>query len=143
MKTYEDLEKDIREKLPELLGISKGCYILDNIDNTRYLISTCSNYHFTAYDKNDNRIRSTYKVFANEEFSVIGHEIQLHHVLKYVKKTLDKKKPKSFSSSDFTLCIDYDLSVYDFTTIIYSTWNPDKPLQDQPEEMKNYLTGLL
>ena len=146
MNKLEELEKEIRKELPELMEVSRGCIINDeyyglctviNADNTHDLV-----YQTYCYD-HDKGLPKVIDFNKKDLDKIIGHPIQLHHVLKWLK------------------CIEHDLNVFELNikltgqffwtmvenpyeiinTIIF--WDFDKLLKDQSEDLIDYLHRLI
>lgn len=151
----EALEKAIREALPELMEISRGCKMIwtPNPHHGIYEVfidSVQVSYEPENYKYEVVRFYSIYNGFNEFEtdvldqgnFKIIGHDIQLHHVLKWL----------NIIETEY-IVFDLHISVYgEFTctidepSTIISTeifWDLSKPLKDQKKDIVDYLFNLI
>ena len=151
---YKDLEKDIREKLPELMEVSRGCEWVYSFDDgnpwghvgKQFEIQTVSescDSCVSFLSENQWETLNRDLDFIREKCHVIGHDIQLHHVLKYL--SISNPNPNGYMNSYIGIDGQFykDLS-YEPPLDTNVFWNLDKPnLKDQSKELKDYLISLL
>ena len=127
------LEQEIRTKLPELMEVGRGCKIIYNgfLNEIDYSFINSSIFNFK------NEILQV----ENCEFKVIGHQIELHHVLKWFNYIGEYY---TFSChGELIKEVNWKKGFTVFRDDTELTWNLDKPLNQQSEEMIDYLFNLV
>lgn len=128
MNELQQLEAKIRQALPRLQELSKGCifyiknmpfyyeflYFVYDDDEQITEIATLYNGEIDVFE---------YEYFLNQDVTIIGHEIYLSDVLEWLK--------------DANFYYTYDLQTI-------QRWDLPKPLlKDQPKEVIEYLNNLV
>jgi hypothetical protein len=122
MKNLNELEKVIREALPELLELKAGCVIKSNYYGTAPILRYLPEYYDVEYIDEKFMRRSE----ALRQVTVIGQEIQLMHVFKWCK-TLDLSA----------------LNIAYKSINILGEWNLDENLlKNQSQELIDFLFNL-
>ncbi|TQM18309.1 hypothetical protein [Chryseobacterium aquifrigidense] len=129
MKELEELTREIREKLPRLKELSKGCIIESSekvfeIDDLMYAVC----YNDQIFD------RFTDSWVFSDEYTIIGKEPMLNDVLQWFKES-DMKDGINMM---------HELIWSHTAKEIINHWNLSKPyLKDQSPELIKFLHSLL
>jgi hypothetical protein len=141
MKNLNELEKVIREALPELMDLNPGCFFTrqnktysilsefkDASFNQRYIFE--SRIDGFGYNTSNFRTGSAF----HEQISVIGQEIQLIHVLKWLQTIMKKENP---------YYINVIGEIMTSTNDFCCKWNLDENLlKNQSQELIDFLFNL-
>ncbi len=130
----EQLEKKIREALPRLKELTKGCllgYDGENIDIE--IINTNKNIVTYIDAVNIDKIKdASFEEFSQLDMSIIGHPIKLNDVLEYIKI----KDTPIYNTTQVD-----NIAFGVFPKIQY--WNLSSVyLKDQSNELKQFLNEL-
>ena len=144
MKTYKDLQEAIRKELPELMEVSSGCLVIQN--ECLYKIDHLKGrgedeivfFHMikpepSEWEYSEQEYLDSFK----ESTTIIGHSIQLHHVLKWWLRLKNEFMQFGEGTNEFFF---YD---FDSEESESHEWILGKGLKDQSEETKKYLISLL
>lgn len=133
----------IREKLPHLMKLEKGCIIIKDNSETEIIgishLGDAGDDFYTVYQLYDDFVLDTILDVEFEEKTIIGKEPMLNDVLKWV---LQNPRGKHF---DPTGMGGFVLKNYNTRgTVDFAEWNLTKPyLKDQSKELINWLYELI
>jgi hypothetical protein len=135
MKNLNELEKVIREALPELMELKAGCVIKSNY----YGIAPILRYLPEYYDVEYIDYKFMHRSEALRQVTIIGQEIQLIHVLKWLLKKEDKNFDFNLHSNSTSLGIGENNPF----GICYN-WNLDENLlKNQKQVLIDFLFNLI
>jgi hypothetical protein len=119
------LTQKIQKEIPSLMELSEGCVIKYN---GMYFV--IDNYNNTAHSNGEICLQDALKILKKGEYKVIGHPIQLNHVLKYLLK-MCKAKNQNIAS----LPLDYLYKL--------ELWNLESNLlSEQPKPLLEWLDKI-
>jgi uncharacterized protein YqfB (UPF0267 family) len=124
MKNLNELEKVIKEALPELMELKVGCILKYKLSETIYKIAGGNDKFIYCVNGIENR-----KMLSKDDdcIEIIGQEIQLIHVLKWMKLIYPNK---------------HDFWAQRFKLLEY--WNLDENLlKNQSKELIDFLFNLI
>lgn len=128
----QELTKLIRELVPELMELSFGCEVKVRGENTTDTVLS------VAGNKVD--VRTQYREDINiEDFEILGHPIQLHHVLKAIAKEEDEIKYFIDGDGFWYYWKDEEL----ISVAMMNAWDMDKTLSEQSPETTAFLLSIL
>ena len=138
MKTHQEklneLKAEIRKAIPRLMELSEGCEIISKIEDYFNNIEIESNFIIgknAEFDGEDIVIGEY--CYGTINFTIIGHEPLLNHVLEWLKI---KGIKITDTTDDLLLCF----GGYKY----YSFWDLSKSkLSDQSEELIDFLHDLI
>ena len=156
MKTkLQQLEEKIRELCPELMELSFGCEVWESDGSwwrivESYLIGP-QRFNIVVL-MNGGEIKTLFKgKLMTENYKVIGHPIQLHHVLMALRPLVESKEifikihgNYPFGKEGFyngELVFHFEMNREPFSVNV--GWDLSKPFQHQSEDLHNFLFDLL
>lgn len=143
----EAVSKDIRTKLPELMEVSRGCNLLycgfkGEIIDVAYQPQIVGNNYFLykiVYQDGEDKYYLDYKKGQlKKSCKTLGHDIQLHHVLKWLGRDI-----RVDSEGLFYFIHHLEECEEEYTEFLGIKWNLDKTLKDQSKELIDYLYSLI
>ena len=146
MNKLEELQKEIRSKIPRLMELRRGCRFSDDDEFTYMIDEVCTinnNQPFVLYHEEDSLIDiydfiDGYELdFIKKNYEIIGHPIKLSDVLKWLSIDYNNMYIVVGVYLDF---IDHEMPVTAKGKQLY--WKDDY-LHEQDEELINYLHSLI
>lgn len=136
MTPLQQAEKRIRELVPSLQELSFGCEVIKSEIHRGSVIGEA--YSQVAYVHYDN---VQVYLAPKEDFQILGHPIQLHHVLQAIEKVDKWYQPDLRGTGKDSNPILYILKGN--MSIGSTKWNLKLPLSGQSEETINFLLEIL
>lgn len=129
-------EQKIRELVPGLQELTFGCEYEHN--DTKYILvkDEYNGEHLLGYDFCNGSYTTTLWRKMRDEIKILGHPIQLHHVLRAVSPYQNTTVSFSKSSSGY---VEINQRQADVLTV----WDLTKDYQNQSEEVKEFIGNLL
>lgn len=125
------IEARIRELVPELQELTFGCEVLNEVGIKERVISAMEKYmHGDKHIITDGTAIS----LCEKDITILGHPIQLHHVLQAINKENKNPKCSVLNNGKFLVTTS---GAFDFY------WNLSKSFADQEEETKLFVGELL
>lgn len=105
MSKKQFIESKIREACPELMELKRGCHVLLGESEAVFIGNKVEPpYPYSFYHIDDNEINST-----NYIDKIIGHPIHLEHVMRVIKRDMDRFDAEYWHYSR-ELLLRYDLT---------------------------------
>jgi len=124
----DKLIKAIQKANPELMNLSFGCEVLDQTGVWKIIEYRKSNNEIVCWNKTGQDVLKLSKV------TILGHPITLEHVL----RAIEKKKTKGLISPMLKPRSEF----WEFQKLI-DIWQFGKPLSDQSQKLKDFLSEIL
>lgn len=132
-------EQKIRELVPSLQELTFGCEVLMNGDKGLYVnkFMKCHYIHFTDLYICPQIVNESFE----DKFEILGHPIQLHHVLQAIslcgKWYIPNLKSTGENGSAILTILKGNMSIGD------TRWDLTKDFSNQSEEVQMFISYLL
>jgi hypothetical protein len=158
LEKYNQLVEKIVEAVPEIMELKLGCRIecrnniLANqygLNGEGYVVTSHSAAfndklcYMATREKGHREVDLPFIYHNPKWFKIIGRPIQLADVLRAINSLGDTKKTYAISQEGKFFSVRYIPALLDYEVEYYSKWDLSLPLDQQNDEVKEFLYNLL